>query len=148
MEIRGDLDVRRYLYLTCQSDTEDTVGDIRMYSTPNTPVHEKCTEASAVKGGGTWEVIEYVNVLDSEELPTEELPTEEFPSTEIIFTSEEVEGVGEQIIITETVNPDNVTYNFSLDESKIDHNNLFNWEADRHREMNYDEDIKTYLIND
>lgn len=85
---------------------------------------------------------------NTEILPTEELPTEELPATEIIFTSEEVEGVGEQIIITEIVNPDNVTYNFSLDESKIDHNNLLNWEADRHREMNYDEDIKTYLIND
>jgi hypothetical protein len=29
-----------------------------------------------------------------------------------------------------------------------DHNALANYEADRHREMNYDENIKAYLIND
>ena len=35
----------------------------------------------------------------------------------------------------------------SVDETKIDHNNLLNWEADRHRKMNYSEVLKSYVIN-
>jgi hypothetical protein len=35
-----------------------------------------------------------------------------------------------------------------ITESDINHNNLGNYEESRHRDMNYDDDIKAYLIND
>jgi len=148
MEIRGDLDLRRYLYITCQSSESDSVGDIRLYSISDKPVYEKCIEEAPVKGEGIWEEIEYVNVNDVEELLTEELPTEELPTLQIIFESEENSSGNTPIVITETSTPTAVTYTWSLDESAIDHNTLFNWEADRHREMNYEAALKVYLIND
>lgn len=35
-----------------------------------------------------------------------------------------------------------------FDETKVDHNNLHNYETDRHRKMNYNDQLKSYIIND
>ncbi len=101
--------------------------------------------------------------IPSIELPSIELPSIELPSQEIIIEpnhivvtdsdnnitsvlldSEEVPEIGRQIIIEKDLVEKK--YTISLDETKVDHNNLLNWEEDRHRKMNFDENIKAYLI--
>jgi hypothetical protein len=102
---------------------------------------------------------------NSIELPSIELPSIELPSKEItiepnhivvtdadnnitsvLLDSEEVPEIGRQIIIEKDLVEKK--YTISLDETKVDHNNLLNWEAERHRHMVYDNDLKAYKIND
>ena len=47
-----------------------------------------------------------------------------------------------QININETTHIKTVVF----DETKVNHNNLLNYEEDRHRKMNYNESIKSYII--
>jgi len=60
--------------------------------------------------------------------------------------AETISGVGNQISLQYDFPASKII--IGLDETKVNHNNLMNYEADRHREMNYDEQIKAYLIND
>jgi hypothetical protein len=102
---------------------------------------------------------------NSIELPSIELPSIELPSKEItiepnhivvtdednniisvLLDTEEMPEIGRQIIIEKDLVEK--TYTISLDETKVDHNNLLNWEAERHRHMVYDNDLKAYKIND
>ncbi len=93
-----------------------------------------------------------------------ELPSIELPSKEIIIEpnhivvtdednniisvlldTEEKPEIGRQINIEKDLVEKK--YTISLDETKVDHNNLLNWEAERHRHMVYDNDLKAYKIN-
>jgi len=60
--------------------------------------------------------------------------------------AETIQGVGNQISLQYDFPEKKII--IGLDETHINHNNLLNYEADRHREMNYDENLKAYLIND
>jgi len=64
----------------------------------------------------------------------------------ILFDTEEVEEVGRQIVIEK--NYPEKKYTFSFDETKVNHNNLLNYEPERHRKLVYDSDIKAYMISE
>jgi len=60
--------------------------------------------------------------------------------------AETIQGVGDQIVLQYDFPEKEII--IGLDETKVNHNNLLNYEADRHRKMNYDEDIRAYKIED
>ncbi len=94
------------------------------------------------------ELPDYIkNKPESIELPEAELLETELPEKEIYsFRAEEIEEQGIPIIITEDIESNEIV--FSLNEQAINHNNLLNFEEDRHRKMNYDPKLKVYLIED
>ncbi len=54
MIIKGSVHIGNFIYVRCVSDSEDTVGDIRLYPSGDKVLVEECTVANAAKGGGTW----------------------------------------------------------------------------------------------
>ena len=55
--ILGDFQVGGYIYHNPVSLSEDTIDDVRSYSSGGDIVKEKCTVANPVKGAGTWMVV-------------------------------------------------------------------------------------------
>lgn len=94
------------------------------------------------------EEIDFIkNKPEEMELPSTELPSEELPSIEIYSFKTDV-GENEEKPIEIVFSEQENTQTIVFDETKVNHNNLENYEADRHRKMNFDENIKAYLIND
>jgi len=157
MIIKGSIHIGQFIYIRSHSIDEDTVNDVRVYADSGEYIVQKCIQASETKGGGVWEVTssphnrlhEITNPLDH--APDIEnkgkiiiLEETQGKPTFIDVEGEEVEGVGKPIIVEKDYENKKIT--IKLDESKVDHNKLLNYEEDRHREMNYSDVLKSYLI--
>jgi len=87
------------------------------------------------------------NKPEEMELPSAELPSQELPSQEI-YTFETDTGNNDEKPIEIVFSQEENTQTIVFDETKVNHNNLLNFEDDRHRKMNFDENIKAYLIDE
>lgn len=60
--VNGSFEIGEFLYLRCESEFYDSIGDARQYSDSNGyMVFERCTVANATKGAGTWVKVQFDN---------------------------------------------------------------------------------------
>ena len=142
----------------------NTPGETLLYNCPRGTRYQEDDGTQWIKQGSpnTWKTIAFQGEVETHDrLHSIDSPTDHAPDIEnkgkiiileetegkptfIDVEGEDVEGVGKPIIVEKDYENKKIT--IKLDESKVDHNKLLNYEEDRHREMNYSDVLKSYLI--